>query len=354
MTSLQGRCRKGLLAVIFFAISAVCLAADSELSPSPFDRLTHQFEEKAGVHLLEYGEDALMARAWLTSQSTKSIDVQYFIWSTDNIGILAGEALLSAADRGVQVRVLVDDLLIDAENKTILVLDAHPNVQIKIYNPNYNVGTNAAGRMFNILKDFRGINQRMHDKVAIFDGVVGITGGRNMADEYFDYDHHYNFRDRDALVVGSPVAAMSENFNEFWGSEFAMPVSDIFADMEISTKDVESHYHALRAYSSDPENFEPEIRAIIDGYDEAFAETLRKITVADIEFISDHPGKNNFSTLGGGSITSDRLLADILAAKESILIQSPYLILSDDLIEVLAGLIHKGVSVTISTNSLAS
>ena len=87
-------------------------------------------------NLLEKGEEALMARAWLTDKAQDSIDVQYFIWSTDNIGTLASEALLRAAERGVKVRVLVDDLLVDAEEITILGLTDHPNVDLKIYNPN--------------------------------------------------------------------------------------------------------------------------------------------------------------------------------------------------------------------------
>ncbi|MBT5217856.1 MAG: hypothetical protein HOI35_09250 [Woeseia sp.] len=112
-----------------------------------------------------------------------SIDVQYFIWGTDNVGKLAAEQLHRVAERGVKVRVLVDDMLIDAEDQTLVLLAAHKNVDIRIYNPN-------------VVTQFRDINQRMHDKTAIFDGIAGITGGRNIADEYFDFDKEYNFRDR--------------------------------------------------------------------------------------------------------------------------------------------------------------
>ena len=96
--------------------------------------------DKTGAHILEMGEEALMARAWLTQHATSTIDIQYFIWSTDNIGVLAAEMLLRAADRGVTIRVLVDDFLIDARDKTLLLLAAHPRVHIRIYNPNSNVG----------------------------------------------------------------------------------------------------------------------------------------------------------------------------------------------------------------------
>src|SRR5690606_28529070 len=126
--------------------------------------------------------------------------------------------------RGVRVRVIVDDLLVDAEEKTLLALDAHPNIEIKIYNPKHSVGTSTIKRALNVATNFRGVNQRMHDKTAIFDGAVGITGGRNMADEYFDYNQEYNFRDRDILLLGKTVEDMDNNFNEFWNSELSVSV----------------------------------------------------------------------------------------------------------------------------------
>ncbi len=212
---------------------------------------------KTGVYVLEKGEEALIGRAWLTQHAAKSIDVQYFIWSTDNIGILAAEQLLSAAERGVTIRVLVDDFLIDAHDRTLLLLSAYPNVQIRIYNPNVTVGVTFWKRLKNAVTGFREINQRMHDKTAIFDGIAGITGGRNMADEYFDYDVEYNFRDRDVLLLGSSVSDMSENFEEFWSSELAVPVEELLDEeaVKISSADVRQRSRELHAYAANPVNF---------------------------------------------------------------------------------------------------
>ena len=177
---------------------------------------------ESAVHLLEKGEESLMVRAWLAESAERTIDVQYFIWSNDNIGILASERLLSAAERGVKIRVIVDDLLIDAEPKTILSLNAHPNIQIKIYNPMHSVGTGFFTQLWYLLTDFRGSNQRMHDKVAIFDHSLAITGGRNMADEYYDYDHAYNFRDRDVMVAGAVMSEIDQSFESFWESPISV------------------------------------------------------------------------------------------------------------------------------------
>jgi putative cardiolipin synthase len=318
---------------------------------------TTQMSTETGVYVLEKGEEALIGRAWLTQHATTSIDVQYFIWSTDNIGILAAEQLLSAAERGVMVRVLVDDLLIDAHDRSLLLLSAHPNVQIRIYNPNISVGVGFWQRLKNAVTDFREINQRMHDKTAIFDGIAGITGGRNMADEYFDYDYEYNFRDRDVLLLGNSVSDMTENFEEFWSSDLAVPVENILDEeaISISSADVQQRSKELHAYATDPVNFEPEVREIIDNAAHYFPTLLQAMTWEDVVFLSDVPGKNSGeSGLGGGGESTNQLINAVKNAKESVLIQSPYLIMPEGGIKLFAELVSRGVRIRISTNSLAS
>ena len=312
---------------------------------------------QTGVYVLEKGEESLIGRAWLAQHATTSIDVQYFIWSTDNIGILAAEQLLRAADRGVMVRVLVDDILIDAEDQTLLLLSAHPNADIRIYNPMLAVGVGFWQRVKNVFTDFRGVNQRMHDKTAIFDGIAGITGGRNMADEYFDFDHEYNFRDRDVLLLGAAVREMKANFEEFWESDFAVPVEEIFAgDLNsISEADVEQRSRELKEYASNPANFAPEVRRAIAAIENSFPALVDALVWDDVAFISDEPGKNPGEMgLGGSGESTDRLIAAVRNAESSVLIQSPYLILPEGGIEMLHELVLRGVRVRISTNSLAS
>ena len=313
--------------------------------------------DKTGVYILERGEEALIGRAWLAQKAERTIDIQYFIWSTDNIGILAAEQLLSAAERGVRVRVLVDDLLIDAKDQTLLLLAAHPNVHIRVYNPNLTVGVSLWKRMKNAFTGFRAVNQRMHDKTAIVDNVAGITGGRNMADEYFDYDHEYNFRDRDVLLLGRAVPDMTENFEEFWNSEFAQPVEAILEDEinEISPVDVTARTRFLHAYALDPVNFEPQVREAIAYAHEYFPEILEVMRWEDVAFISDVPGKNTGEEgLGGSGESTAHLINAVRNAKSSILIQSPYLIMPEGGIELFAELVKRGVRIRISTNSLAS
>src|SRR5690606_11761623 len=176
---------------------------------------------------------------------------------------------------------------VDAEEKTLLALDAHPNIEIKIYNPKHSVGTSTIKRALNVATNFRGVNQRMHDKTAIFDGAVGITGGRNMADEYFDYNQEYNFRGRDILLLGKTVEDMDNNFNEFWNSELSVSVGDLLDSRSslMSGEEVDKIQADLHAYARNPVNFEPEIREAIYHLDQYFPDLVKNMVWSHAVFI---------------------------------------------------------------------
>jgi len=312
---------------------------------------------QSGVHVLEKGEESLLARAWLADRAAETIDVQYFIWSTDNIGILAAEALLRAAERGVRVRVIVDDLLVDGSPESMVALAAHPNVGVRIYNPLHSVGVSFLQRLKNLITDFRGANQRMHDKTLLVDGVAAITGGRNMADEYFDYDQAYNFRDRDVLVAGPIVGQMGESFEAFWASTLAVPVETLLSSeaARLSRDNVARIYADLHAYAANPENFAPQVRGALRDFEDGMGAQLHAMTWGEAEFLHDRPGKNDGRAgLAGGGITTTRLVEVVRSAKRRVTIQSPYLVLPEGGVELLGDLVQRGVRVRISTNSLAS
>lgn len=349
----------GILVGLWLTLAgAVCADTPMAFIEKQIDRHAGQ----SGVYVLERGEEALFARAWLADHAQHSIEVQYFIWSRDNIGILAAEALLRAAERGVQVRVIVDDLLIDAPDQFLLALAQHPKIEIKIYNPQHSVGTPLHKRVLNVFTNFRGVNQRMHDKTFIVDGRLAITGGRNMADEYYDYDHEYNFRDRDVLLLGAVVKAMQANFEEFWKTDLSVSVEKLFdgwglmqKNVDIRAHELQQVYKELHAYAQDPENFAPEVRAAIDGMPTLFPKISAHITWGTVEFICDRPGKNDNRFLLDGGGRSTAALAKLLeAARERVVIQSPYLVLSAPALELFRRTAARGVRVRISTNSLAS
>jgi cardiolipin synthase C len=353
---------------IFIALSLVLpaygVAADigSEYHLIDDQIAAHANANQSGVYVLDKGEEALFARAWLADHAETSIEVQYFIWSTDNIGILAADALLRAADRGVKVRVIVDDLLIDAPDKSLLALAKHPNVDIHIYNPQHSVGTPFHKRLLNLAVNFRGINQRMHDKTFIVDEKVAITGGRNMATEYFDYNSEHNFRDRDVLILGDAVNTMRTSFDNFWASPLSAPIEELYDGLglmqkNVSVKDdeVQKIYQDLHDYAQKPENFAPQVRKAIYNTPQAFARLANQLIWTKVEFISDTPGKNNNKLLlGGGGLTTKKLAQLVESANEDIVIQSPYLVMSKAAINLFKQAINRGVKVRINTNSLAS
>jgi cardiolipin synthase C len=349
---------------LLIAFLAICFTANvvADESLAFIDQQIAAHPQQTGIYVLDKGEEALLARAWLADHAQKSIEVQYFIWSTDNIGILASEALLRAADRGVKVRVIVDDLLVDAPDKSLLALAKHPNIEIKIYNPQHKVGTPFHKRLLNIAVNFRGVNQRMHDKTFIVDGKLAITGGRNMAAEYFDLNHEYNFRDRDALLLGDVANTMQTSFNRFWQSPLSAPVEELYDGLgiiqkNVSVKDAEIQkiYADLHAYAQNPANFFAETRAAIKNTPHAFMRLTEQLIWTNITFISDTPGKNsNKILLGGGGKTTEKLAELVAKAKQQIVIQSPYLVMSSSAISLFKAAIKRGVTVRINTNSMAA
>ena len=349
-----------LLSLWVWFQSSACAAAET-----PMDFIDEQIAAHAGqsgAYVLETGEEALLARAWLADNARHTIEVQYFIWSTDNIGILAAEALLRAADRGVRVRVIVDDLFIDAPDKSLLALSRHPNIDIRIYNPTTSVGVPFHKRVLNVFGDFRGVNQRMHDKTVVVDGKVAITGGRNMAAEYYDYKREYNFRDRDALLLGEVVKAMQASFENFWASELSVNVEELYdglgllqKNVRVKDDEIRQIYRELHAYASSPENFAPEVRAAVEAAPTAFARLTQQLVWGKVEFISDRPGKNDSRVrLGGGGLTAAALARLVEGARDRIVIQSPYLVLSDRAMDLFRQVKARGTRVRINTNSLAS
>lgn len=309
---------------------------------------------QTGTLVLERGEQALLVRAWLGDQARRTLDVQYFIWSTDNIGILAAESLLRAAERGVHVRVLVDDLLIDAPDVSLRALAAHPNIDIRVYNPVHRVGVPWYQRLWVLITDFRRANQRMHDKTVTVDGELAITGGRNMADEYFDYDHEYNFRDRDVLLMGAAAAQVQRSFERFWSSTLAVPIEDQIVD-PLPAARTAGVYRYLHEHAADPRNFAPEVHRAIADIPQAFPMLAQQVRWGAVEVLSDAPGKNDGRAgLAGGGLTTAALARLVESAQREVLIQSPYVVLSDPALALFQRARARGVRVRISTNSLAS
>lgn len=313
-------------------------------------------KNSTGVYVLEDGGTAMINRAWFSEYAEKTIDIQYFIFSTDNIGLIACDYLVRAADRGVKVRILLDDLMVDADLEEVLMLDSHENISIKIYNPGVNLGKNLFGKIKEFASNFKSANQRMHNKTFTVDDKLVITGGRNIANEYFDYDHEFNFRDRDVLLLGKTTNAVTNSFENYWNHELSVDALELVEEQPESAQN-ENRFDGLHEYACNPENFWPKIRDKIDIFPEQFHKLVRSnrfVWTNEVEFIADEPGKNDLEDLHGGGLTTERILRLISEADSSIDIQTPYLITTEEGEGFLKASIDKGVKIRILTNSLAS
>jgi putative cardiolipin synthase len=178
---------------------------------------------QSGVAFLSDGMDAFAARAMITTHAGRSLDLQYYIWHDDLIGHLMAKALYDAAERGVRVRILLDDMNAKDKDALMMALDAHPNIEIRLYNPFRN--RTGILRMVEMVQRFFSVNHRMHNKSWIADGRVAIVGGRNIGEEYFSARTDVNFQDLDLLVAGPAVEQANRIFDDYWNSETAIPVS---------------------------------------------------------------------------------------------------------------------------------
>lgn len=328
-------------------------SADIGASLAP---LADSLEKKSAALVLEDGGNAMMARAWLCEHAKTSIDIQYFIFATDNVGLIACDFLVRAADRGVKVRLLIDDMLVDAQPYDILSLDAHPNIDIKIYNPGVNLGKNIVQKIGTFATDFQRANQRMHNKTFTVDNKVVITGGRNIADEYFDYDHEYNFRDRDVMLIGPVVETVNVSFENFWNAGLSVAITKLLKDTAVHAVDP-NRYERLHQYACNPDNFWPQVRQKITSLPTVFQQLIADGKIKfpkSIRFVSDLPGKNTKQQNFEGGLTTSCLVDIIRRAKKSIDIQSPYLVTTPQMRSLLKAAVQRGVKIRILTNSLAS
>ena len=302
------------------------------------------------------GYDALLLRVHLIRQARTSIEVQTFIWTNDEVGRLMMYELIAAAKRGVKVRVIADQLASEQDPATAAFLaTASPNLEIKHYRPALaRLKPTRLQLLFAGLFSFSEVNQRMHNKVMIFDGRILITGGRNIENTYFDHSLGLNFRDRDVLVVGPAVRSATDSFEDFWGFRHAVASRELTDVAEVIARgdyrrpgprrdwDFGGYFGTLGAEADDA--------AVISA---RFVARLQPVKRA--VFISDVPGKSTGAFSKTARIT--RQLREALEqAKDRVTMQTPYLVLSDPAQELIADMKKKNpqLVIRVSTNSFAS
>ncbi|WP_343225003.1 phospholipase D family protein [Luteimonas sp. MC1895] len=316
---------------------------DRELAP-----LLAQHPGQTGAITLVDGIDAFAARAMSARQSGRSLDLQYYIWHDDLTGrLLAREAWL-AAERGVRVRLLLDDINAGGKDTPLLVLDGHPNIQVRLYNPFRN--RDGIARLLEMLQRGFSLNHRMHNKAWIADGRVAIVGGRNVGLEYFGASDASNFHDLDLLLFGPEVEQASRIFDAFWNSDAVVPLSDLgrlgMDDIRATAEVIggEARTADARRYMERVEG-SPTVRAYL-------RQSLEPRWSGRIRVVSDPPVKRPGDETTGWLV--GQVDAALRGARDAVLLVSPYFVPGDDTSEMLTTLAAEGVHVGVVTNSLAA
>jgi cardiolipin synthase C len=341
------------------------LRTDACAADSPYRALVNASNAESSataplhfVNLLDRGEDSLLLRLHLIRSAQHSIEIQTFIFSEDDAGYLMLDELVKAAQRGVKVRVIADQLFsLDDDQLYAALARAHENFELRVYNPTFHKARTpplefAAG----ILCCFWRFNQRMHDKLLLVDDTLGIVGGRNYENRYFDWDDDFDYRDRDVLVVGPVGAAMRSSFEAFWKDQHTARLSrlrDVAGDILSAGIDAPAYVpHAYRntARVADLSRRADDLDYIRDHF------SALALRIGRVDYFADAPGKPAPSQPGAARESTRPLEALLREAKHEIVLQTPYLVLSSTAQRLFRDLRKRepGLHIVVSTNSLAA
>lgn len=319
-----------------------------------FASLLAAHPSQSGLYVLARGTDAFVARLAVIERAQQAVDLQVYIFENDLTGraVLAG--LLQAADRGVRVRLLVDDLGSAGIDEILAPADAHPNLEVRLFNPFARGPLFGLARGLDLLGHPRRLNRRMHNKLLAADGAAGIVGGRNVADEYFDAREDVNFADLDLLVVGPVVRDLGASFDLYWNSPFVVPLAA---------------WPGLRAGPEELARLRAELAEHLRRLsDSRYADRLRGADIvrdaatgvlplvwASTHAVADLPRK----IVAEGDEVAETLLTErakalIPPVRSELLVVSPYFVPAGKGVERLVGLARRGARVRVLTNSLAA
>jgi len=321
---------------------------------------SHAGQPRHYATILDEGEVSLVARLNLIRSATRSIDLQTYIFDKDDSARLVLDELQAAARRGIKVRVLIDQLSAISDLEILGALSgSHANFELRVYNPTFGKARlNYFDYAASVVCCFRRFNQRMHNKLLVVDDALGVVGGRNYQDDYYDWDSEYNFRDRDVIVAGPEVREMAANFDAFWRAPRSVPAERL--------NDVGRTLLRQGVPTMPPADFRrPErVERVSEEADDpdyvrrTFVDTA--LPVASVQYVADLPRKHRreraSQPANGQHVTEPQLDALIASAQSEVLLQTPYLVLSKPAQRLFRDLRKREQAprVVVSTNSLAA
>jgi phosphatidylserine/phosphatidylglycerophosphate/cardiolipin synthase-like enzyme len=295
----------------------------------------------SGVRLLSSGAEAFSSLLALADHAEKTLDLQYYLITQEDSSLILLEHVRAAAERGVRVRMLVDDFHTVGEDRRFRRLGQHANIEVRLFNPFAGGRFAMWTRFLAAASDIPRINHRMHNKLLLADNALAITGGRNIGDQYFTRDKNSNFIDLDVVAAGPIVPQLSASFDAFWNSKYAYPIASL----------------------APPEPVEPDPRWLENGVTEEGADFLEQdidrgtlpLSWVPATVLADRPAKiaSEESPDEEETIAND-LSALIRSAQQECIIISPYFVPGKKGIALLRELVRRGVHIRILTNSLAS
>jgi putative cardiolipin synthase len=370
-TMMQTTAGKLLASLAALAIAAAMMScstlrkdfvrSSSVASPVSFDTPTARYVQDevtqhpdvSGFRLLTNNTNALMSRIVLADHAAHSIDLQTYIFRNDTTGRLIAGRLLDAADRGVRVRLLLDDVVISGEDRFLDALVAHPNIQVRLFNPFRTRSPSLPSKILQFVLEGARLNRRMHNKSFIVDGVIAVMGGRNIGDAYFDASDDSNFRDMDVIAIGPVVPAASSSFDAYWNSDAAYPV-EAFRGTRPTANDLARLRESLKRNA----------RSFTESdYAQAANEQLPYGPTADrrgrwfwgsASLIADQPEKASSGKDDPSLRIGSQFREILVAAQKQVLLVSPYFVPGKSGTRFLLNLVDHGVAVSVLTNSLAA
>jgi putative cardiolipin synthase len=295
----------------------------------------------SGIRLISSGEEAFASLITLADHAERTLDIQYYIIHQDDSTRTLLHHVRLAADRGVRVRVLVDDLNTAGEDRRFLHLSTHANVEVRVFNPFTAGRFSTWTRFIASATDIRRINHRMHNKLFVADDALAITGGRNIGDQYFTLDPRSNFVDLDVVAAGPIVTELSASFDEFWNSKYAIPIATV-----ASGDDSEANL---------PPPVEPDPSAGANWLSHELDQRKVDLFWVPATVLADQPAKIASDTSPDEEVTIANDITDLMrTAKQELVIISPYFIPGKQGVALISELVSRGVRVRILTNSLAS
>jgi cardiolipin synthase C len=359
------------LAIVMLALAAGCATVppgqdyprevSAALANPETTTLGRKLEPRAQAHpglsafgLIPRGNDGFVLRAQMAAAAEKTIDAQYFVFQNDDTGQFLLDALLRAANRGVRVRLLIDDTEAQGQDQRIAALAAHPNVDVRMFNPFWSRGGIPGVRQLEFVLGSARLNHRMHNKLFVIDNEIALAGGRNVGDEYFDTGKQLQFGDYDVFIIGPSVRKLSQSFDDYWNHMLAVPAAALWGT-PTTERDLAEFERELRANRAEMKGSELERRVASGALLAELLDDQKKLVWARAEVIYDPPDKGAV-TRGDrtGVLLSERLLTAASETRSELTIVTPYFVPGANGEKLLHDLRARGARVRILTNSLAS